>query len=324
MGRWYELSIRCWSRNVDVCEIPRLNSELVLILLCFSYVCLDAATHLSEEIDKPDVHVPRAIMLATVLALVCNVAFTLAALFAVQSIDTVMSSDLPIYDVLSQAIPSDRAVLFLLIWLDLVFISTVPGALLTTGRLVWAFARDGGLPHSPFFSRISNRYQVPVNATLLSTAFCLIFGLIYIGSTVAFNTFISSAIVFAFLSYAVPQGLLLLAGRDTLPKRHFDLGRVFGTFINVISVVFVSFFTVLFCFPFSLPTTVTSMNYVSVVSVAAALLIGALWLGAGKSKSFTGPIMLGNILHGVEPGQDGKPNDRDIAHSKALDQPEDD
>jgi choline transport protein len=307
---------------VDVREIlPHRFHPPVLTRLYVSYVCIDAATHLSEEIDKPGTHVPRAIVLATVLALVCNVAFTLAALFAVQSIDTVMASELPIYDVLSQAIPSDGAVLFLLIWLDLVFISTVPGALLTTGRLVWAFARDGGLPHSPFFGRISNRYQVPVNATLLSTAFCLLFGLIYIGSTVAFNTFISSAIVFAFLSYAVPQGLLLLAGRDTLPERYFDLGDTFGMCINVISVVFVFVFSILFCFPFSVPTSVTSMNYVSVVSVAASLLIAASWLGGGKKQSFTGPVMLGNILQGIDPGPNlGRNGKKALSHSKACEQ----
>ncbi|KAJ5721192.1 Choline transport protein [Penicillium malachiteum] len=220
-------------------------------MVVYSYVCLDAATHLSEEIDKPEIH---------------------------------------------------GAVLFLLIWLDLVFISTVPGALLTTGRLTWAFARDGGLPYSPFFSRISSRYEVPVYATLLSTAFCLFFGLIYIGSTVAFNTSISSAIVFAFLSYSLPQAFLLLAGRDSLPQRHFNLGKVFGTLVNFLSVAFVAFFSILFCFPFSIPTSVTAMNYVSVVAVAALLLIASLWWGAGKNRSFTGPVMVGDVLQGIEPG----------------------
>ncbi|KAJ5724811.1 hypothetical protein N7493_006539 [Penicillium malachiteum] len=182
------------------------------------YVCLDAATHLSEEIDKPEIHVPRSIILATVLALVCNVAFTLSALFSVKSIATVMSSSLPIYEVLRQAIPSEGAVLFLLIWLDLVFISTVPGALLTTGRLVWAFARDGGLPYSPFSvaSAVAMKYQL---------------------------------------------------------------------------------------------------------SFAALMLIGSLWWGAGKNGTFTGPIMVGNVLQGIEP----RPVDgTTISPSKGWDQDESD
>ncbi|RDW58589.1 hypothetical protein BP6252_13065 [Coleophoma cylindrospora] len=138
--------------------------------------------------------------------------FTLAALFSLKSIDAVNASFLPIYEVTKQAVGHDGLVLFLLIWLDFTFISTVPGAMLTTGRLVWAFSRDGGLPYSPVFDKISDKYQVPVAAILISFVFCLLFGLIYIGSTVAFNTFISSTIIFAFLSYALPQLFLLATG----------------------------------------------------------------------------------------------------------------
>lgn len=44
-----------------------------------------------------------------------------------------------------------------------------------------------------------------------------------------------------------------------------------------------------------------SMNYVSVVSVAAFLFISFLWYGAGKNKSFTGPGLADCVLQGIEP-----------------------
>ncbi|CAK7226686.1 hypothetical protein SEUCBS140593_006326 [Sporothrix eucalyptigena] len=266
------------------------------------YVCMDAATHLAEEIYQPEIHVPRALILSTALAIFCNVVFTLAALFSVTSIDAVSSSFLPIYEVTKQAVGSDGAVLFLLIWLDFTFISTVPGALLTTGRLVWAFSRDGGLPYSPFFDHISSEYQVPVEATVASGIFCFFFGLIYIGSTVAFNTFTNSAIVFAFLSYSLPQLFVFISGRDTMPQRYFNLGKTFGTFVNIFSVAWIVLYIVLFCFPLSIPTSAMGMNYVSVVFVASMIFIGGLWWGAGKRTSFVGPQIGCEVLHGVNAG----------------------
>jgi hypothetical protein len=63
------------------------------------------------------------------------------------------------------------------------------------------------------------------------------------------------------------------------------------------------------------------MNYVSVVSVAASLLIAASWLGGGKKQSFTGPVMLGNILQGIDPGPNlGRNGKKALSHSKACEQ----
>lgn len=218
-----------------------------------------------------------------------NTAFTLVILFKASSLSAIESAALPIQEAMKQAIPSDGAILFLLIWLNFVFVSCVPGAILTTGRLLWAFARDNGLPYSPIFSRVDKKYKVPVEASLLSSVFAIFYGLIYIGSTVAFNTFISTSILFAFFSYAIPQGILVLNGRDSLPERYFDLGRIFGTFTNIFSVVYMMIYAVLFCFPLSIPTTISSMNYVSVVLVGGMGFIACLWFLGGKRQTFTGP-----------------------------------
>jgi choline transport protein len=125
----------------------------------------------------------------------------------------------------------------------------------------------------------------------------VLYGLIYIGSTTAFNSFISLAILGLNVTYAIPQAVVVLRGRDNvLPKRHFNLGPVFGPFCNIFSALWMSLFGVLFCFPIFLPVTAQNMNYLSVVVVGVCLFILALWWG-GKRKTFTGP----NIeLNGME------------------------
>ncbi|KAJ5634030.1 hypothetical protein N7528_001872 [Penicillium herquei] len=226
------------------------------------YTCIDSATHIAEEIHEPGRHVPRAMVLSTGIAIICNIAFTLAALFSTSSIADVSASSFPIYEIGRQAIGSDRAVLFLLIWLTFTFYSTIPGVLLTTGRLVWAFSRDNGLPWSPYFNRISERYKVPVQAHIVSCSFCILYGLIYIGSTAGFNAILSTTIVFALLSYSVPQALLLISGRSLLPERHFKLGK-------------------------------------PIVLVGMLCFISFLWFVGGKRRSFKGPVIRMDILQGV-------------------------
>lgn len=53
----------------------------------------------------------------------------------------------------------------------------------TSSRMCYAFARDGGLPASPFFSKVHPKLNVPLNALYLNLALVIIFGLIFLGST---------------------------------------------------------------------------------------------------------------------------------------------
>lgn len=53
----------------------------------------------------------------------------------------------------------------------------------TSSRMIFAFARDGGLPASPFFARVHKKLDVPLNALYLTTILVIIFGLIFLGSS---------------------------------------------------------------------------------------------------------------------------------------------
>lgn len=46
-----------------------------------------------------------------------------------------------------------------------------------------AMGRDGGLPASPFFSRVHPKLNVPLNALYLTFAVITVFGLIFLGSS---------------------------------------------------------------------------------------------------------------------------------------------
>lgn len=218
--------------------------------------------------------------------------WTVAFLFSITDTEAVSSSAIPVYTVYMQATQSRPAATVLTVWILFVYFGALVSCIVTTGRLAYAFARDKGLPYSDFFARIPSTYKAPINATVACSVAILLYGLIYIGSTTAFNSFISMSILSLNLTYALPQVVLLIRGRERiLPTRSFTLGQWLGPICNAFSIVWVLFITILFCFPTSLPTTSPSMNYVSVIIVGISFLIFISWW-AGKRKTFVGPVRL--------------------------------
>ena len=52
------------------------------------------------------------------------------------------------------------------------------------------------MPYSGLFSQINKFYDFPVNTTILAVVFCSIYGLLYVASTTAFNSIITSAVLY--------------------------------------------------------------------------------------------------------------------------------
>ncbi|BCS23651.1 putative GABA permease [Aspergillus puulaauensis] len=255
----------------------------------YAYLAIDGACHIAEELPNPKRDVPRAMGLTMLIGATTVFPWTIAFLFAATDTNAVASSPIPIYTIYLQATQSDSAATVLTVWVLFVYSGALVSCIVTTGRLAYAFARDEGLPYSSFFARVHTKQQAPVNATVGCSVAIILYGLIYIGSTTAFNSFISMSILSLNVTYAVPQAIVLFRGRERiLPKRPFTLGRYLGRLCNAFSAVWVPFITIIFCFPTSLPTTVSSMNYVSVVITGISLLILVSWFG-GKYKTFSGP-----------------------------------
>jgi choline transport protein len=87
----------------------------------------------------------------------------------------------------------------------------------------------------------------------------MLYGLLYIASSAAFNSIINAACLMLNLAYVIPQGILLTQGRDKLPKRFFNLGK-WGYAVNLYSVLYLILIGVVFCLPQTNPTTINSMN----------------------------------------------------------------
>lgn len=229
----------------------------------------------------PEREVPRAMVGALLTGLITSFLFLVTLLFCVTDIEEVVASPtgVPVLAIIRQATESTPAALALtcIIFVSIVF-SELSG-ILVAGRTTWAFARDNGMPFSQYLSKIDDRTQMPLRATLLSSGLSICYGAIYIGSPVAFQSIVGSSIVMLFVTYgkcmlvrlvndlepwltcspAVPQAILAVRGRHLLPPHPFDLGRS-GRVFNVLAPVLVCFCTIILCFPVFLPVTTASMS----------------------------------------------------------------
>lgn len=127
-------------------------------------------------------------------------------------------------------------------------------------RATWAFARDKAIPFHAYFSQISTRFtDVPVNALLLSTMIQVLLGLIYLGSSTAFNAFSGVAVMCLGASYALPVAISLVRGRKGVADAPFGLGRA-GVVVNAVTVLWIVFAMVLFSMPAVVPVTQATMS----------------------------------------------------------------
>ncbi|GAP85727.1 putative choline transporter [Rosellinia necatrix] len=248
----------------------------------------DGAIHISEEIANPGRRVPQVIIMTMFIGIGTALPLFIALMFFMADLDAVRASPLPSMELIYQATGDRNVTIFLITLLLLVFILSLPSQWVASGRIAWAFARDNGVPLSEYFSKVDGRLEFPVRTTIAAFVFVLLYGLLYLASTTAFNSIVTSAVLFLNITYAVPQGILLFQGRHKhLPPRYLNLG-ILGYFCNGFSILWIVVLGVLVSMPPSLPVSVQTMNYTSVILVGLFVIIILQWYFDGR-KRFQGP-----------------------------------
>lgn len=270
----------------------------------------DAVAHIIEEIPNAAVEGPKIMVYAVGLGTFTGFFFVIILLF-VSGGDTesIITSPLgPILRILYTATSSKVGAVCLLIFPLVCLLFGTTSIMATSSRMVYAFARDGGLPASRFFAKVHPRLMLPLNALFLTAALVIVFGLIFLGSSSAFNAILSSSVVALGVSYAIPPAANVLQGRKKLPAdRSFVLPGALGWFANLLGIAYVIITTVLFVFPPVLPVTGSNMSTYHnhetpspiipelikldycVVAFAIILIISVIqWFVDGR-KNFTGP-----------------------------------
>ena len=242
-----------------------------------------------EEVQNPEKEVPKAMVLSVVAAGITGIFYLIPILFVMPDVDELLgvSTGQPIGYLFMKATGSAGGgfgLLFLIVGIQF-FAGT--GSLTAASRCLYAFSRDGAVPVSTIWSTINKRYDIPLNALLFSTFIEGLLGLIYLGSSAAFNAFTGVATICLSASYGFPVLILVFRGRRLVDNAPFHLGKL-GYVINVITIIWILLAMVLFTMPTSIPTTPSSMNYASVLFVFFAA-VSVIWYVLWGRKHFKGP-----------------------------------
>ncbi|KAF1829571.1 polyamine transporter TPO5 [Decorospora gaudefroyi] len=258
-----------------------------------------------EEVAHPEREVPKAIVLSVAAAGITGVIYLIPILFVLPDVQLLLdvANGQPIgllFKTVTGSAGGGFGLLFLILGI-LFFAGT--GALTAASRCTYAFARDGAIPGSRLWARVDKRYDIPLMALVLSTLVDCLLGLIYFGSSAAFNSFTGVATICLSTSYGMPILISLLRGRRAVRHSGFSLGR-FGYAINIAMVCWICLAVVLFCMPVSLPVEAAEMNYASVVFAGFAA-ISIAWYFIRGRKEFSGPPVPTDVDPGEQVGVEG-------------------
>jgi len=170
-----------------------------------------------------------------VLNLVCGFIFLVPLCFVLPALEDLIVLAQPFPYIMSYAVGNQGGAFALTIPIIVLGILCGVGCTTASSRCTWAFARDGAIPGSQWWKVVNTKLDVPLNAMMLCMVVEILLGLIYFGSTAAFNGFSGAGVVFLTISYVMPIVVSLVTGRKSLKDGHWDFGA-FGVFCNVVAI----------------------------------------------------------------------------------------
>jgi amino acid transporter len=210
----------------------------------WTFTGYDASAHITEETVNPTRNAPWGIVLSVLVSGVVGFAMLLAVTLAISDLPTAARAPNPFIFILQTALGAGLG--NALVWM-------VMGAMWFCGlssitsnsRMLFAFARDGGLPCSPSIARVSPRYRSPHVAIWVSAAAAL--GIALWSQAYAVMVALSTTALYA--SYGLPIYLNVRRTREERRVRGpWNLGR-YSRSVNVVALGWIAVITVLFVLP---------------------------------------------------------------------------
>ncbi|KAF1981878.1 APA family basic amino acid/polyamine antiporter [Aulographum hederae CBS 113979] len=271
-----------WSERAS----PAYVAITGILLSQYTITGFDASAHLSEETRNASWSAPIGVLTSIGVSAVFGFFLLVCLLFSIQNFETTVASDYsqPVLQILVDIFGEDGAIaLFTLIiicvWHCGLFSMT------SNSRMMFAFSRDGALPK--FFDHVDMRFQSPIRAVWLAAFLAFLLSLPSLGSAVAFSAATSIATIGLYISYVIPVVAALIWPQNFV-KGPFDLGK-FSRPVGIISILWVTFITIVFCLPSLNPVDSQTLNYTPVAVGIVIFFTSVSWF-FWAHKWFTGPI----------------------------------
>ena len=252
---------------------------LGLLLVTYTITGYDASAHTSEETHDASVNVPKGMWQAVLYSIIFGYLMVCSFVLTMPDVKqgAIQGTGIFAYIMSSSNMPD-----FLrnILYIGIVISNYLCGLACVTScsRMMYAFARDDGLPASKFLSHVSTAYRTPTYAIWISALFAFL-SCIYGG---AFTVLAAGCAVFLYISYILPVVAGLFAeGKSWKEKGPFNL----GVLSKPNAVVAILGGLVLAWVGFQPPN-----QLVGYLIVGLLVVLGILWL-VSENKRFEGPPM---------------------------------
>lgn len=262
---------------------------------------------MSEETEKSYVNGPRGILMSIFASVMIGLCLALALTFGIQDYDATIASPIGA----AQQIFIDTAgktggsiLIFIIVFAGfLCGIATVAA----NSRMLYAFARDGGLPFSPYWTVLNKRTGMPLRLVWLSVVVIIILALPSLGSTATLSAISGISIIGFTVSYAIPILLRITVGAETFVQHEFNLGR-FSKPIGWVACIWTAFIFIIFNLPQSWPVdNIDTFNFTPAAVGFLLIFTTSTWFLSARHW-FKGPIseIALQELDGVAPANFGE------------------
>jgi len=249
----------------------------------WTFTGYDASASLSEETVDPRRRVPWGIVMAVAVSSVMGYLLLLALTLAIRDIAGVLNArdasghDIPaVIAILTMALGARAGGLVTgLVAMAMWFCGL--SAVTWTSRVIYAFARDDGMPASAVWRRVSATHLTPAPAIWLSIGIAFV-------ATISSGTYAvvtSVSVIGLYVSYIVPVYLAWRARGSAMaiPRGPWHLGRL-GSAINLVAMSWVVFITAILATPDDMRAGKTIVGLTVVLGV---------WYFVAERHRFRGP-----------------------------------
>ena len=249
----------------------------------WTFTGYDASASVSEETVDPRRRVPWGIVLAVVVSSVVGYLLLIALTLAIKDIPSVLNAhdagghEIPAVIAILTGALGERAGGLVTALAAMAMWFCGLSAVTWTSRVIYAFARDEGMPASAIWKRVSPGHLTPAPAIWLSVAVAFV-------ATISSGTYAvvtSISVIGLYVSYIVPVFLAWRArgSAGEVPRGPWHLGGL-GSAVNLIAMLWVVFITVILAIPDDMRAGKT---------VAGLTIALSAWYLISERRRFTGP-----------------------------------
>ncbi|KAJ5382632.1 amino acid/polyamine transporter I [Penicillium concentricum] len=274
--------------NLSGWENSGVAWSIGLLTSTVSFVGWDSSTHMAEEMKNASRDLPRTMIANVAVSGILTFPWVIAVAFCFTNLGDILAGPVGRISPFAQLYynvsgGSQAATIGLTSFLPILgFCGTGTAIISSTSRVIWSFARDGGLPE--YFARVGDRTKAPTGAIILTWALISLISLIYIGNATAYYGISSACTAALIISYAFPILINAVCGFQhcNVPRGPFTLGRYHRP-IALAALAWSIYITIFLCFPTIYPVTAANLNYAAPVLGIGFLMTTIGWFAYGKS-----------------------------------------